>query len=122
MALAAVRSKVVVLLLSIRCRLLLSLWDSVIVLFCCALLCAHSSFAIIAMGKRELVAFLCLSSWCLVIVLWIFLTTPRVWLHFVSVVFPDHTHYFWLPFAKLRLILALVAILLIRVDRLVQFW
>ena len=36
------------------------LWDSVIVLFCCALLCVHSSFAIISMGKRELVALLCL--------------------------------------------------------------
>ena len=37
-------------------------------LFCCALLCVHSSFAIISMGKRELVAMFCLSSWCLVIV------------------------------------------------------
>ena len=42
-------------------------------MFCCALLCVHSSFAIISMGKRELVALLCLSSWCLVIVLWLFL-------------------------------------------------
>ena len=25
-------------------------------MFCCALLCVHSSFAIISMGKRELVA------------------------------------------------------------------
>ena len=37
-------------------------------MFCCALLCVHSSFAIISMGKRELAALLCLSSWCLVIV------------------------------------------------------
>ena len=44
-------------------------------MFCCALHCIHSSFAIILMGKRELVALLSLSSWCLVIV-----------------VFPDHTH------------------------------
>ena len=29
-------------------------------MFCCALLCVHSSFAIISMGKRELVALLCL--------------------------------------------------------------
>ena len=35
---------------------------------CCALLYVHSSFAIILMGKRELVALLCLSSWCLVMV------------------------------------------------------
>ena len=32
-------------------------------MFCCALLCVHSSFAIISMKKRELVALLCLSSW-----------------------------------------------------------
>ena len=31
-------------------------------MFCCALLSVHSSFAIILMGKRELVALLSLSS------------------------------------------------------------
>ena len=31
-------------------------------LFCCVLLCLHSSFAIISMGKREQFALLCLSS------------------------------------------------------------
>ena len=61
-------------------------------MFCCALLCVHSSFAIISMGKRELVALLCLSSWCLVIVMWLFLTMPWVCLQFVIVVFPDHSH------------------------------
>ena len=30
-------------------------------MFCCALLCVHSSFAIILMWKRELIALLCLS-------------------------------------------------------------
>ena len=35
---------------------------------CCTLLYAHSSIAIILMGKRELVALLNLSSWCLVMV------------------------------------------------------
>ena len=44
------------------------------------------------MGKRELVALLSLSSWCLVIVVWLFLAVPRVFLQFVIVVFPDHTH------------------------------
>ena len=63
-------------------------------MFCCALLCVQSSFAIILMGKRELVALLCLSPWCPVIVQWLFLTVPRVCLQFVIVVFPDHTHYF----------------------------
>ena len=37
-------------------------------MFCCTLLYAPSSFAIILMRKRELVALLSLSSWCLVIV------------------------------------------------------
>ena len=61
-------------------------------MFYCAFLCVHSSFAIISMGKRRLVALLCLSSWCLVIVVWLFLKMPRVCLQFVIVVFPDHTH------------------------------
>ena len=61
-------------------------------MFCCTLLCVHSSFAIILIGKRELVSLICLSSWCLVSVVWLFLTVPRVCLQFVIVVFPDHTH------------------------------
>ena len=36
--------------------------------FCCTLLYVHSSIAIILMGKRELIALLNLSSWCLVMV------------------------------------------------------
>ena len=51
-----------------------------------------SSFAVILMGKRELVALLSLSSLCLVIVVWLFLAVPWVSLQFVIVVFPDHTH------------------------------
>ena len=69
-------------------------------MFCCALLCVHSSFAIIFVGKRELVALLCLSSWCLMIVVWLFLTMPRICLQFVIVVFPDHSHYFRMAAAK----------------------
>ena len=61
-------------------------------MFCCALLCAQSSFATIWMGKRELAALLGWSSWCLVIVVWPFHTVPRVCLQFVIVVIPDHTH------------------------------
>ena len=63
-------------------------------MFCCMLLYIPSSFAIILMEKRELVALLSLSSWCLVIVVWLFLAVPCVCLQFVIVVFPDHTHYF----------------------------
>ena len=36
-------------------------------MFCCTLLYVHSSITIILMGKRELVALLNLSSWCLVV-------------------------------------------------------
>ena len=73
-------------------------------MFCCMLLYAPSSFAIILMGKRELVALLSLSSWCLVIVVWLFLVAPWVCLQFMIVVFPDHTH-----------------LLFFRVSQLVQF-
>ena len=41
-------------------------------MFDCTLLYVHSSIAIILMGKRELVALLNLSSWCLVMVEWLF--------------------------------------------------
>ena len=51
------------------------------------------------MGKRELVALLNLSSWCLVMVERLFLAVPWDFLRFVIVVFPDHTHYFWLTLA-----------------------
>ena len=64
-------------------------------MFCCTLLYVHSSIAIILMGKRELVALLNLSSWCLVMVELLFLAMPRGCLRFVIVVFPDNTHYFW---------------------------
>ena len=43
------------------------------------------------MGKTELVALLNLSSCCLVMVEWLFLTVPWGCLRFVIVVFPDHT-------------------------------
>ena len=61
-------------------------------MFCFALLYVHSSFAIILMGKRELVVLISLFSWCLVIVVWLFLAVPWACLQFVIVVFPDHTH------------------------------
>ena len=60
-------------------------------MFSCTLLYVHSGFAIILMGKRELVALLSLSSWRLVMVVWLFLAVPWVCLRFVI---PDHTHYY----------------------------
>ena len=84
-----------VLLLLTFCLLLLPLRESVLVLrfvvrYCMSILV----FAIVVMWKRELVALFSLSSWCLVIVVGLFLAVPRVCLRFVIVVFPDHTHYF----------------------------
>ena len=52
-------------------------------MFCCALLYVHS---------RELVALPGLSSWCLVVVVWLFFAVLWVFLWFVIVLFPDHTH------------------------------
>ena len=44
------------------------------------------------MGKRDLVSLPSLSSWCLVIVAWLFLAVPWVCMQFVIVVFPDRTY------------------------------
>ena len=48
------------------------------------------------MGKRELVALLNLSSWCLVVVERLFLAVPWGCVRFMIVVFPDHTHLLFL--------------------------
>ena len=64
-------------------------------MFCCTLLYVHSSIAIILMGKRELIALLNLSSWCLVMVERLFLAVPRGCVQFVIVVFPDHITYYF---------------------------
>ena len=45
-------------------------------MFRCTLLYVHSSIAIILMEKRELVALLSLSRWCLVMIEWLFLAVP----------------------------------------------
>ena len=67
---------------------------------CCTLLYVHSGIAIILMGKRELIALLNLSSWCFVLVEWLFLAVPLGCLRFVIVVFPDHTHLLFLELAE----------------------
>ena len=63
-------------------------------LFCYALLCVHSSFAIILKRKRKLVALILLPYRCTITinVLRLFLKVPWVSLQCVIVVFPDHTH------------------------------
>ena len=83
--------------LTLSCHVMyFPLFDGVLCLsfFCYALLCVHSSFAIILRRKRKLVALLLLSYGCLVIVnvLWPFLTVPWVGLQHVIVAFPGHTH------------------------------
>ena len=55
------------------------------------------------MGKRELVALLNLSSWCLVMVERLFLAVPQGCLRFVIVVFPDHTHLLFLTWLVMLL-------------------
>ena len=84
-------------------------------MFCCTLLYIHSSIAIILMGKRELIALLNLSSWCLVMVERLFLAMPRG-LQFVIVVFPDHTHLLFLchksSFSKIRLFVVIITFVL----------
>ena len=55
------------------------------------------------MGKRELIALLNLSSWCLVMVERLFLMVPRGCLQFVIVVFPDHTHLLFLDLISIAI-------------------
>ena len=76
-------------------------------MFCCTLLYVHSSFAIILMGKRELIALLNLSYWCLIRVGRLFLAVPRGCLQFVIVLFPDHTHLLFLSKEKQGVAIAL---------------
>ena len=70
-------------------------------MFCCALLCVHFGIAVILMGKREPIALLNLSFWCLVVVGRLFLAVPWGCLQFVIVVFPDHTHLLFYPCHRL---------------------
>ena len=74
-------------------------------MFCCMLLYVHSSIVIILMGKKELIALLNLSSWCLVMVERLFLAVPQGCLQFLIVVIPDHTHLvLFIKFAKLEIV------------------
>ena len=60
-------------------------------MLCYALLCVYIVLqSSTGKRKRRLVGLLCLSSLCLMIIVRLFLTMPRVCLQFVK--FPDHTH------------------------------
>ena len=63
-------------------------------LFCFAVLCVLSSFAIISLGKKRAGCFSLLCSEChlAVIILRLFNTVPWVGLLYVIVAFPGHTH------------------------------
>ena len=91
---AAVRSKAVALLLLTVLIVTPIVGVCNCSMFGCTLLYVPSSFAIILMGKRELVALLNLSSLCLAMAEWLFLAVPLGCLRFVIAVFPEHTHYF----------------------------
>ena len=86
-------------------------------MFCCTLLYVHSSIAIILMGKRELIALLNLSSWCLVMVERLFLAVPRGCLQFVIVVFPDYTHLLFFLLANYNLLPSCRAYLELQAQR-----
>ena len=65
-------------------------------MFCCTLLYVHSSIAINLMGKRELVALLGLSLWCLMMLERLFLAVPWGCLRFVIAVLTDFTRLLFL--------------------------
>ena len=102
-------SKAVVLLLLIYCFVYLPLPVGILCwsFLWYSLLCVLSSAAIILLRKRELVAFLQLSFFCLVTVnvLWLFLTVPWVGLQCVIVIFPDHIH---LPFEGIHFMITAI--------------
>ena len=79
-----------------------------VLLLCYAILCVHSSFAIILKRKGKLVALLLhvLSYRCIVTinVLWHFLTVRWVSLQYVIVVFTDHTHLLFVVFDSLFIV------------------
>ena len=68
--------------------------SSVFVLFCYALFCVYSIFAIFLMRKRKLDVLQLLSYRCIatINILWLFLAVPWVGLQCAIVAFPDHTH------------------------------
>ena len=59
-------------------------------------ICNQVCNSIFLMGKRELIALLNLSSWCIMMVERLFLAVPRGCLQFVIVVFPDQAHLLFL--------------------------
>ena len=93
-----------ILLLLIRCLLLLPLQDSVIVLYFVTL-CPFLFYNHLDGEERELAALLSLSSWCLVIVVWLFHSVPWV----LSAVCDCDTHYIWVSFMRTAMALATFA-------------
>ena len=90
MAWAADRSEAVVLLLLTFCLLLLPLWESVVVL--CFVVRYFMSVLVLQSSLWGRAGCFALSSWCLVVVGWLFFAVPWGCLRFVIMVFPDYTH------------------------------
>ena len=87
----------VILLLNCKGELLLFLllFVTPIVGFLIVLCFVVRYFVSILVLQSSLVALLCLSCWCLIVV-WLFLTMSSFCLQFVIVVFPVHTHFLFL--------------------------
>ena len=79
--------------------------------------CVYSSFAIILIGKRELFTLLCLSSWCIVSVVLLFLASPQVCLKCVIVVFPSQT-----PILCINIFLFLIALYIYVCVNQIKLW
>ena len=69
---------------------------------------------------RILVALLKLSSWCLVIVVWLFLAVPWVCRPFVIVVYPDHTNLLF--FSQLNILKHLAVVAAVRTKEVILLW
>ena len=65
-------------------------------MFCWELLCVHSGFVVVLVGRSVVAAMHCMASWCLVVVMWLFFTVLPVCLQFMIVVFLDNTHLLFL--------------------------
>ena len=65
----------------------------IFIIFCWVIFHAFLIFFIVSWRFPKL-TLLSLSSWCLVIVVWLFLAVPQICLQSLIVVLPDHTHYF----------------------------
>ena len=97
-SISVLKSKLIiwnVILLNCKSGLLLFLLLLMLLPFWSVLCFVVCNFVSILVLQSYLVALLCLSCWCIIVV-WLFLTMRSVCLQFKIVVFPDHTHFLFL--------------------------